>query len=98
MHPERETGQAEQCLSRVPKARELSSFLIPYSLTCSQSYINRHTIPAIREFFPQMKLEMLDAGHWGAIRSWSFFNRHSSFVCVAHAERYVFVISFLNRS
>lgn len=28
------------------------------------AYINRHTIPAIREFFPQMKLEMLDAGHW----------------------------------
>mgnify|MGYP001590748766 CR=1 FL=1 len=28
-------------------------------------YINRRNIPLIEEFFPNMKLITLDAGHWG---------------------------------
>ena len=27
-------------------------------------YINRHNIPVTKEFFPNMRLETLDAGHW----------------------------------
>ncbi|EIW69069.1 hypothetical protein TREMEDRAFT_31506 [Tremella mesenterica DSM 1558] len=27
-------------------------------------YLNRHNIPTAKEFFPNMKLEVLDAGHW----------------------------------
>jgi hypothetical protein len=29
------------------------------------SYINYKNIPALRAFFPNMRLEELDAGHWG---------------------------------
>ena len=29
-------------------------------------YINRHNIPLLSQFFPNMQMEELDAGHWGA--------------------------------
>ena len=29
------------------------------------SYINHKNIPALRAFFPNMRIEELDAGHWG---------------------------------
>lgn len=28
-------------------------------------YINRHNIPLLEKFFPNMQLKTLDAGHWG---------------------------------
>lgn len=31
-------------------------------------YINKHNIPAAKEFFPDMSLETLDTGHWGTCR------------------------------
>jgi hypothetical protein len=69
MHLERETGLAERCLSRARRARELSYFHFSLFPNISPSYINRQTIPIIREFFPQVKSEMLEAGHWGTIRA-----------------------------
>jgi hypothetical protein len=27
-------------------------------------YINQHNLPTIKRLFPNMNLEMLDAGHW----------------------------------
>jgi hypothetical protein len=29
-------------------------------------YINSRNIPVIKQFFPNARLETLDAGHWGA--------------------------------
>jgi len=31
-------------------------------------YINKNNIPVVKEFFPRMSLETLDAGHWGTCR------------------------------
>lgn len=27
-------------------------------------YLNKHNIPIAEQFFPRMKLEVLDTGHW----------------------------------
>ena len=33
------------------------------------SYINRKNTPALRAFFPSMRLKELDTGHWGKYAS-----------------------------
>jgi hypothetical protein len=40
-------------------------------------YINHHNIPIAKEFFPSMRTEELDAGHWGTLRT-----RLSGFACL----------------
>lgn len=37
----------------------------PYSHICRASYINRNNIPIAKQFFPNMVLETLEAGHMG---------------------------------
>lgn len=36
-------------------------------------YINRKNEPSLKHFFPQAKLETLNAGHWGEWKDCSFF-------------------------
>jgi hypothetical protein len=42
-----------------------ATFLHCLILLVVQRYINRRNSPVIEEFFPNMKLEILDTGHWG---------------------------------
>jgi hypothetical protein len=35
-----------------------------HNLLHQSRYINQHNLPTIKRLFPNMGLEMLDAGHW----------------------------------
>ena len=41
--------------------------LVELRLTSQSKYINRKNEHLLREFFPQSTLEVVDAGHWGAL-------------------------------
>jgi len=43
----------------------LSSSFDKHRLMTKYRYINHNNLPVMRAFFPSMRLEELDAGHWG---------------------------------
>ena len=59
-------GMVLRLLSKEVRARMYPDELsLLDMLTFLYSYINHKNIPALRGFFPNVRLEELDAGHWG---------------------------------
>lgn len=60
------------------------------NLTVTSRYINDKNIPLARQFFPNMQLQHLDAGHWG---EFDYFQMAIAVLflipVLVHSERYV---------